>query len=230
MRCLCVLATTVTLQMIVASLAAAQTAGPSQRHRFEIAAGGLWVAGAALGSDTAELRANRTPAAPFALFTADTRSAPAPGFDGRLAYWLTRSIAIEGGFAFMKPALRTRVSSDVENAAALTLEERVDQYFIDGSVVWLLDALRFGDRTIPFVSGGAGYLRQLHQGRTLIETGTVYNAGGGLRHWLRLQRLGWIRAIGLRVDGRVYVLVDGVRLEDRPRTHGAVSGAVFLTF
>ena len=32
---------------------------------------------------------------------------------------------------------------------------------------------------------GAGYLRQLHQDRTLIEHGQIFYAGGGLRYWLR---------------------------------------------
>jgi hypothetical protein len=39
-----------------------------------------------------------------------------------------------------------------------------------------------------------------------------------------------IRALGVRVDGRLYFLVDGVQLEERARRHGAVTGALFLTF
>lgn len=201
----------------------------SPRHRFEVSIGGLWIGSADLGSARAELRANSVTPEPFSLFTTDTRSASAGGFDGRVGYWLTRSIALEAGFVRSQPQLRTSITGDAEGAAALTVTERLDQYFVDGGVVWLLEKFRFRERTVPFVSGGAGYLRQLHEGRTLIATGQVYHAGGGLRHQLA-GNLRWIRALGARLDGRVYVLVDGVQLEDAPRTHGALSGALFVTF
>jgi hypothetical protein len=215
---------------IVAATPAAQTAADRPVRRFEAAAGALWLNGAALGSGDAVLRANQVPGGDFTLFATETRAAAAPGFDARLGYWLTRTVALEAGFAFMQPALRTRITSDAEGAAGLTVEERLDQYFIDASVVVLLDALRFRERTVPFVSAGAGYLRQLHEGLTLVETGQVYHGGAGIRHWLRRRDAGFARALGLRVDGRVYVLARGVRLEDGPRTHGAISGAVFVTF
>ena len=201
-----------------------------QRHRFEVSIGGIWLGGAALGSDRAELRANSIPVGPFSLFTTDTHANGAPGFDGRIAYWLTRSLAIEGGFTRSEPELRTRISGDAEGAAALTVEEQIDQYFIDASAVWLIERFRFRQRTAPFVSAGVGYLRQLHEGRTLVETGQVYHVGGGLRHWLRVRERGWIRALGVRIDGRAYVLVDGVQFDDGPRTHGAFSGSFFVTF
>ena len=211
------------------ALAAAQGPADVQRHRFEAAAGGVWLGGASLGAGDAELRGNRVPADEFRLFSADTRAMAAPGFDARVGFWLTRTMAVEGGLVIARPVLRTSITSDVEGAPPLEVEERLDQYFFDGSVVLLLDALRFG-ATVPFVSGGAGYLRQLHEGRTLVESGQVYHAGGGLRHWLRTRRTGRLRGFGVRVDGRLYVLASGVRLEDGPRTHGALSGALFVTF
>ena len=221
----------VTLALLHAAPAAlgfAQTRPVNRPDRFEVSFGGMWIGGAELGSTRAEIRANNVTPAPFRLFSAETRAASAPGWDARVGYWLTRSVAVEGSFARLSPELRTRISDDAEGAAALTATERLDQYFIDGRVVWLLPQFKFG-RTVPFVSGGAGYLRQLHEGRTLVETGQVYHAGGGVRHQL-LADAGWFGSIGARLDGRVYVLVDGVQLEDRPRTHGAFSGSVFLTF
>ena len=167
------LASVFLLQGALVSVAAAQPAAPGQRHRFEVSFGGLWIAGAPLGTDVADLRANRVPAAPFTLFTTDTRWASAPGFDARVSYCLTRSLAIEAGLVRVQPELRTSIAADAEGAAPLTVTERLDQYFIDASVVWLVNHLRFRERTVPFVSGGAGYLRQLHEGRTLVETGQV---------------------------------------------------------
>lgn len=210
--------------------ASAQTPRPPRRPRLEASIGGLWIGGAALGSEPAELRANRVPPGPFTLFTTDTDSIGAAGIDARVAWWLTPTIAVEGGLVRVEPELRTRIAGDAEAAEGLTVAERLDQYFIDARVVWLIERFRFRGRTVPFVSGGAGYLRQLHEGRTLIETGQVYNAGGGLRHVLRQRDAGLLRLLGVRLDGRVYVLVDGVQFEDRPRTHGAVTASMFVTF
>jgi hypothetical protein len=219
----------VLLQGALAVPASAQTRRATTRDRFEVSIGALWIGAADLGSTQADLRANNVAPAPFRLFTAETSAAAAPGWDARGGYWLTRSIALEGGIARITPELRTRISGDAEGAAALTATERLDQYFIDGRVVWLLDRFRIRRHTVPFVSGGLGYLRQLHEGRTLVKTGQVYQVGGGLRHQLA-SAIGWFHAIGIRLDGRVYVLVDGVHLEDSARTHGAITGAVFLTF
>jgi hypothetical protein len=227
-RIACVVATLALLHGGLAASAFAQARRPYRGDRFEASFGGIWIGGAGLGSSEANLRANNLTPTPFRLFTAETRTASAPGFDARFGYWLTRSIGIDGGFVRVRPELRTRISGDSEGAAALTVTERLDQYFIDARVIWLLPRFS-GGGTVPFVSGGAGYLRQLHEGQTLVETGQVYHAGGGVRRRL-LTDVRWFGSIGARIDGRLYVLVDGVQLEDRPRTHGAITGALFLTF
>lgn len=202
---------------------------PVRPPRFEVSIGGLWLGGSALGASDAELRANSVTASPFRLFATESASAGAAGLEAGAAYWLSRTIAVEAAFVRVRPELRTRVSGDAEGAAGLTVAERLDQYFVSGNVVWLLEGLRFAGRTVPFVSGGGGYLRQLHEGRTLVATGRLFDAGGGVRHHL-LGNLGWIRALGVKLDGRVYVLVDGTAFQDRPRTHGAFSGSVVLGF
>jgi hypothetical protein len=210
--------------------AAAQTAADRPVHRFEASLGALWLGGAEVGSGDAELRQNAIPTTDFTLFSTDTQIQAAPGFDGRVAFWVTRSLAIEGGVVRTVPELRTRISDDAEDAADLMVAEDVDQYFIDVGAVLLLDRFSIGARTVPFVSGGAGYLRQLHEGRTLVETGQVYQLGGGIRHWLRMSDRGFLRAAGLRLDARLYMLVNGLAFEDGGRPHGAVSGSLFLTF
>jgi hypothetical protein len=224
-----VLLTLVLLHGMLPVSAAAQTARSNSRERFEVSVGGMWLGGTEVGTTQAELRANNVTPTPFRLFSADTRAAAAPGWEARIGYWLTPSIAVDGGVTRIRPELRTRISADAEGAAALTAAEHLDQYFIDARVVWLLEKFRFRRHTVPFVSGGVGYLRQLHEGRTLVETGQVYQAGGGIRQQLWTD-VGWFRAVGVRFDGRVYVLVDGVGLEDHAKTHGAVTGAVFVTF
>jgi hypothetical protein len=199
-------------------------------HRFEATIGALWLGGSELGAQDADLRQSGTPPGDFTLFATDSRVDASPGFDGRIAYWLTRSVAVEAGLVMTRPVVSSRVTDDIEDAQDLTLEEDLEQYFVDVNAVLLLDRFRFGERTVPFVSGGAGYLRQLHEGRTLVETGQVYHIGGGLRHWLRMRDTGFLRAAGLRVDARVYLLVDGFAFDDGARPHGTISGAFFLTF
>jgi hypothetical protein len=211
--------------------ALAQTAEERPVHRFEGTVGGLWLGGAGLGNSTAALRANTTGTpAPFTLFTTESRFGSAPGLDARVGYGLTKTITVEAGLVFSRPDLRTRVSNDVENAPALTVAESVEQYFVDGSIVVLLDRFALGDRTVPFVIGGAGYLRQLHEGLALVETGQVYHVGGGVKHWFTVRDRGFVRGAGVRVDGRVYLLVRGIEFEDSARPHGAISASLFVTF
>ena len=199
-------------------------------HRFEATIGALWLASGELGSEDADLRRSGTPPGDFRVFGTDTTIEASPGFDGRVAYWLTRSLAVEAGFVMTRPVVSTAISDDTEGAEDLSLEEDLDQYFVDVGAVLMLDRLSIGERTVPFVSGGGGYLRQLHEGRTLVETGQVYHLGGGLRHWLRVRDTGFLRAAGIRVDARVYMLVNGVAFDDGARPHGAISGSLFLTF
>jgi hypothetical protein len=223
-----------TLAVLVALAACrpalAQVVADRPVHRFEASVGGLWLGGAALGSGDAALRRNSLPVDEFPLFSADTSVEASPGFDGRVAFWLTRAFALEAGFVMMRPVVQTSITGDIEEAEGLTLEEKLDQYFFEASAVLLLERFRLGDRTIPFVSGGAGYLRQLHEGQTLVESGQVYHVGGGIRHWLRLSDRGFLRAAGVRADARAYFLVNGFALDDDPRPHGAFSGSLFLTF
>jgi hypothetical protein len=199
-------------------------------RRVEVDAGGGILGGAALGSADANLRASDSARRPFRLFSTGSRFASAPTVHMRAGFAFTRRIGVEGGLMVSRPDLRTSISADVEGAPAVTIAERVDQYVIDAGVVIMLGELGFSGRTIPFVAAGAGYLRQLHEGQTLVEQGQVYHAGGGVKHWLLARDRGFISAAGLRADARVYLMSGGIAFENRPRPHVAISGSVFVTF
>jgi hypothetical protein len=199
-------------------------------RRLELDAGGGLLGGAALGSGDANLRANAPGQQMFRLFTADTELARAPLMHVRAAYAWSRRFVIEGGVTRSRPDMRTMVTNDAEGAPSTTLGERIDQYFIDGSLLVMLEKLRVGRRTIPFVAAGGGYLRQLHEGRTVIEQGEVYHAGGGIKHWLLTRNRGTVRTAGVRADARAYVLHKGIALASGPRSHVAISGSVFVGF
>ena len=196
--------------------------------RFEIDAGGGWLGGARLGARDADLRAAAP--APFRLFSVDSRFEAAPTFHVKAGVAFSRRLGVEAGITLSHPELRASVSNDAEAAPPITIAERIDQYSVDASVIVMIGELAIGRRTVPFVAAGLGYLRQLHEGRTVVEEGRVFQAGGGIKHWLMARDQGFISGAGLRVDARLYLVSGGIAFEDRPRPHGAVSGSVFLTF
>jgi len=188
------------------------------------------VGGAALGSADANLLANAPTRQPFRLFTADSRFAPAPTWHVRAGFAFSRRFAVEGGLVMSHPDIRTSLSGDSEGAPALTIAEQVEQYFFEASLVVMLDELKVGSRTVPYAVVGGGYLRQLHEGLTVIEHGQVYHAGGGVKHWLMARNRGRIRAVGLRADARLYLLASGISFDAGPRPQGAISGGMFIGF
>lgn len=209
--------------------AAAQTADERPVRRLEVAVGFGLFGGARLGEGDASLRANALSPQPFRLFSTESNFERASVIETRLGTALTRRLEIEGRMSLSRPELRSSISADVENAPGLTVVERVDQYVIDAALLVVLDELRVAG-VVPFASAGAGYLRQLHEGLTVIESGRVYHVGGGLKHWFVVRETGFARAAGVRVDARLYLLDGGIALDDRPRPQGAISGSLFVTF
>jgi hypothetical protein len=210
----------------------AQTTAQQTAARVELEVGGGLIGGAGLGASDADLRANAQAPRPFRLFTADSRFVRAPALLVRAAVPLGRRFGLESGMTWGRPEIRTSLTADAEGAAPLTSVERIDQFVFDASLVWMLGTLRPGQRLIPFVSGGAGYLRQLHEGRTLVEHGQTYHAGGGVKYSLftRTAGRGLLRSAGLKGDARLQLLSGGIAFEEGPRPHVAISGSLFVGF
>jgi hypothetical protein len=199
-------------------------------RRIEASIAGGWLGGADLGTRDANLRQNATPPVPRRLFSTDTRLAGQPMLDVGGGFAFNRRWTVEGALVFARPELRTSVSADAEGAPSSTVAERIDQYIVEGRLVILFEEARLGTRTVPFATAGAGYLRQLHEGRTVIEEGHVYHVGGGLKHWLLARDRGRVKAAGLRADLRLYLLAAGFAFDDRPTRHAAASGGFFVVF
>jgi hypothetical protein len=204
----------------------AQNADPAV-HRIEMAVAVGVAGGSTLGASDANLRARD--ATEYRLFTTSSRFAASRLAEARIGFGLTRRYAIEGRLGFSQPELRTKVTGDVEGAPDVTLAERIDHYLIEGALIVMLDAIRVGG-FVPFSAVGAGYLRQVHEGQTLIEEGTAYHVGGGVKRRLVARDRGLIKAAGLRGDVRLYLFAGGVELESGPRPHVAASGSLFVTF
>ena len=212
--------------LCLASPARAQSAG-APPGRIEVAVGLGAIGGAALGSDDANLRA--ADGSDFRLFGAESRFAGAPSLEVRAGLALTGRYAMEVRFALSHPELLTAISGDVEGAPDIELTERIDQYVVDAAILVNLDRVRIGP-VVPFASAGAGYLRQLHEGLTLVEEGTAYHVGGGVKHRFVSRGSGFLKAVGLRGDVRVYLLAGGIAVGSRPRPHMAAAGSVFVAF
>ncbi len=197
--------------------ASAQTTAP----RFEVSGGGLFVGGYSLGSKDANLVSNQTGRAPYTLFKSDTDVGSTFGIEARAGVALSRMFVVEGGIFAARPRMRTRLRSDVESAPDTTATEDLQMYIIDGAIV-----ARFGSspRVRPFARAGFGYVRELHNGNVLVETGSALHAGGGVTIWFSEGRSRW----GARADARVYVVRDGIAFGEKTRTLGA--GGVSVVF
>ncbi|GEM_PF-1664112 len=204
------------------------TEGPSlRRHRVALSGGLAWTGGYPIGDAAADLRGNGvgSSAPPFTLFRADSSIDGATGVEARVGYSLTRHLSIELGLAYAEPGITTALSQDAEASPIEFEAERLAQYVIDVGAVWQLPRPIVG-RMRPFVTGGAGYLRQLYDERTLVETGRVYYLGGGARYWLRGGH-GQRRSLGLRGDVRATWRQEGVDFEGKTRTWPSVSLMMF---
>ena len=204
-------------------------AGGTTSTRIELAGGVGWLGGVALGDRDASLRPNSTSAEPFRLFASETRAEGTPSVHARVGVALGRRYQLEGQLSYTRPDRTTTVSADVEQARSLSAPEPVSEYLAEGGLaVWLPRASFAG--VIPFVAGGAGYRRQLHEGRAFIEQGSVFYAGGGLRRALLSRSSGRFRAAGWRVDGRLYVLSSESSADDEMPLRPAVSASLFVGF
>jgi hypothetical protein len=196
--------------------------------RFEVAAGGLWAAPVSMGAaDATETAPNGTR---FRLFSSESSLASAIGLEGRVGVRLTRALQLEGAASHAAPTLRTRIRSDAEGIPDLTLAETVNQWTIEAALVAHLARWRFGTRSVPFLSVGVGYLRQLHEGGTLVETGRTYQGGGGVSVLLKRAGERRLKSAGLRIGARGAVRTGGRSFDDRARVAPLVDVSMFLRY
>ena len=197
---------------------------------IELDIGGVWQAQVPLGSISAPLTGNQGPPT-VDLFRTSTDIEAHPGVEARLAVNLTRVIAVEGAFRYARPQLRTTISDDFEDAPDTVAEGRFDQYAIEVTGLVHLTGLRFGS-AIPFLFGGGGYLRELHEGREIVETGQTFQGGGGIKVLFSRSPRGLVRSVGIRVDARIHARRGGIELdqEEPLRTYPAAGAALVVGF
>ena len=207
-----------------ASAAEAQTA--TGDGRFEVSGGVTWTSHLSLGS----IGATETAASGgFTLFSTSTELAAAPGVEVRLGVRLTPVFEVEGSSSYSQPRLQSTISGDFESSTTITASEVVHQYTVDGALVANIARWRMGDRTMPFVLAGAGYIRDLHEGETLAVSGQRYFAGGGIKYLL-VSRPHRLKGVGVRVDARALAQRKGVAFDGRLRVTPTLAASLFLRF
>lgn len=178
---------------------------------MEFTGGGLWTAGQSGSSTPASLTPNPGGgASSFELFNSEPRIGQAFGGQALLAVYVTRALAIEGGFQFARPTLEVTLEDDFEDAPDVTASTTVNSYLFTGSLIY-----HFTTRgnTIPFVAGGAGHIRDAAAGNEVIETGLEYHGKVGVKsRFGRLRKWGWRAEVGISVRDGGFSFEDDVRV------------------
>ena len=209
--------------------ASAQTPRAPIAGRIEVAAGVLAIGAVSFGSRDATLTA--PDGSRFRLFSTSSDLASAAGLEVRVGGRVTRAIEAEVTSSFAVPRLNTAVTNDVEAAASTTASEPITQITIEGGALVYLP-WRLGRRSAPFVIAGGGYLRELHEGQALAQTGRIYHVGGGIKMPLvsRASPRGWLKQMGVRIDARAVIRTAGVTLDAGAHTAPAVAASAFVRF
>jgi hypothetical protein len=211
--------------------ALAQASDPSLRPKHvTVSVGGAFAGGYPIGDLTATLRRNTTGTPPpYPLLRAESRIDRVWSGDVRVGVALTRSLELEVGGLYATPQLGVTIAQDDELGEGAFASERIEQYAVDVSAVYLIPNLTVASRLRPYLVAGGGYLRQLHEGRLKVEVGSTLQFGGGLRYWLRGGRANQ-RSLGARTEVRYVRRTGGIDFEEQSRSFPRVSLLAFAGF
>jgi hypothetical protein len=211
----------------IAALIAPRAA--AAQPRLEVTVSGAWWDGYDLGERRAAITGPQTPTgSPVTLF--DTRDAirAGPGAELRLGWRVLRGVYAEATGGLGANTIEARVDGDIEDAPAITVTSTLTQITIEGGALVEVASRRLpAGRLVPFVTGGAGYLRQVHEARVLIETGQTFYLGAGVKWHSDAERpRGLVQRLVGRADVRVVSRTEGVDVADERRHYITVSGGV----
>lgn len=223
----------VVLRAIVAALTGATILSDPRpaaaQPRLEITASGAWWGGYDLGQRRASLTGPQAPTgADVTLFDSDVAVRSGPGAEVRLGWRLFRGVYAEATGGLGVNTVEARISGDIEQAPGITVSSTLTQIALEGGALVELPTLRTpAGNLVPFVDGGAGYLRQLHEDRVLIETGRTFYAGAGVK-WrsIAARPRGLGQRLVVRADARLVSRTGGVDVDDERRNYITVSGGI----
>ena len=205
-------------------------AQPANRapFRFEGGVGIVWDGTQSLGMRAATETTGSGGTSP--LFNTSSELGGAAGIDGRVGVRLSRSFMVEAEASYLKPQLRIAISADAEGAAPVTASETIQQFTIGANLLWMLPGRMWSPRFRPFALAGGGYLRQLHEQATLLETGRFYQFGAGVEALLSSARRFHTKGIGVRADLRALIRAQGVAFDGGSNTSPAAGVSAFVRF
>jgi hypothetical protein len=204
----------------VAAPAAAQT--PTRAFGWELSGGVSWVRGLSLGTtDGLETQPDGTP---FTLFTSTTSLDNAVGAHLALARHLVGPLSLEAEGGLEHSVYRVQTTSDFEGAANVSATNTARTYTITGSLV---ATFARHARLQPFLRLGIGGRRELSEDQTLLATGRLVVAGGGIKYWIGGPTTG---RFGLRVEADAVGRSGGLLLGDATRFAPSVRAGCSLRF
>jgi hypothetical protein len=218
----------VALMICCAVLAGASPAIAQQPGRVTVSGGLEWMGGASYGSAAAnEVTAS---GGSLPLFTTASDLSASAGVGARVAVRLTHLFEVEAAGTYSRPTIESTISNDFEAAQSVTATDHLRQFTIEGALLYSPTQWRIG-RAHPFLSASAGYLRQLHEGDTLVASGQIYGFGGGASVPLVTSRSGRrMKSFGLRADLRAVVRTKAAALDGKSHTSPAVGVSAFAAF
>lgn len=191
--------------LLVAMLSPSASAQPVE-PRFSVPAGVRWTGGVGFGGRDA----NETTAtgSDYRLFASESEFSSVIGLETGFGVRLTRLIHAEALVSYGQMDLRAHITSDVEGIPDTEASESIAQLTLEGAVRIQLPSWRLG-RATPYVAAGGGYLRHLHEGRRLVENGSIFRVGGGIAVPLTP-----VSSSALRFDVLAVVRKNGAALDD----------------
>ncbi|MGB2715043.1 MAG: hypothetical protein WBC51_12745 [Vicinamibacterales bacterium] len=227
------IAVTAMAVVVCASPASAQVRRPlvyrdtPHAGSWELGGGVVWTGGFTGPTSSAELTRNGQSSGGFDLFTAAGEMKGGVGAGATIAVFLSRSVAVEGGFRVSQPSVRYRLSGDAEEASDITAQENLTRYVFTGSLLVHLRRMSPGVSTVPFIAAGAGYVRDLHQGNELLETGTEFHGVVGLKYWFNTTAS---NRFGIRGEAGVSMTDGGFDFSDKSRLVPIASASLVYLF
>ena len=220
------LATAVACVMTLGA-ADARAQSTSVPDRIEVGGGVRWSGGQTFSA--ADATETTPTGSAFRLFTATTALNSTTSFDVHVGVRVWRRVDAQVSLAYGTPQLRISIANDAESGVPVTATERLQEYSVRGGATWSLGPFRTS-RLAPFVAMELGQVRQLHEGETLIQTGTSVEVGGGVRYPLMLRSGRRFKEIGARVDARAVMRPKRVAVDDKQHTVAAIGVSLYTRF
>jgi hypothetical protein len=203
----------------------------AQEPRLEVtASGGRWD-GYDLGAISPSITGPQAPTgSPVLVLQGDVRLRPGAAAEVRVGWRVWRAVYAEATGGLGRNTIEARIHDDIEPAPATTVSASLLQITIEGGgLVELARVPMPSGRLVVFATGGGGYLRQVHEDRILVETGSTIYGGAGVK-WrtVAAQPRGIAHRLLLRGDVRLVTRGGGVDTTDSRRTYITVSGGIGL--